>query len=114
MDTTERVLAEATLGDGRSVRLVTGVQGRRSDSSIHLDQWCALEVAGQPGSLGEILNDWIRPLQDLLVVCLGLPVRLDDIRLGTGRELQLAFEAVQRPVTGRSLVHLAGYGAPCC
>jgi hypothetical protein len=112
VDTTERVLAEATLGDGWSVRLVTGVEGRRSDSSIHLDQWCALEVAGQPGSLGEILNDWIRPLQDLLVVCLGLPVRLDDIRLGAGRELQLAFETVQRPVTGRSLVHLAGYGAP--
>lgn len=110
VDTVESVLAEATLGDGRTVRLVTGVEGNRSDTSIHLDQWCALEVAGQSAPLAEILNDWVRPLQDLLVVCLGMPVRLDDIRLGPGRELQLAFGAVQPPATGR-LAHLAGYAA---
>jgi hypothetical protein len=112
VDTVESVLAEATLGDGRTVRLVTGVEGNRNDTAIHLDQWCAFEVAGQPASLVEILNDWVRPLQDLLVVCLGLPVRLDDIRFGPGRELQLAFEAVQPPATSRPLVHLAGYVAP--
>jgi ApeA N-terminal domain 1 len=112
VDTAESVLAEATLNDGRTVRLVTGVEGNRSDTSIHLDQWCAFEVAGQPTPLVEILNDWVRPLQDLLVVCLGLPVRLDDIRLGHSRELQLAFEAVQPSATGRPLVHLAGYATP--
>jgi ApeA N-terminal domain 1 len=112
VDTMESILAVATLGDGRTVRLVTGAEGNRSDTSIHLDQWCAFEVTGRPAPLAEILNDWVRPLQDLLVTCLGLPVRLDDIRLGPGGELKLAFGAVQPPVTGRPLVHLAGYATP--
>jgi len=112
VDTAESVLADATLGDGRTVRLVTGVEGNRSDTTIRLDQWCAFEVAGQSAPLVEILNDWVRPLQDLLVVCIGMPVRLDDIRLGPGRELQLAFEAVQPTASGSRLVPLAGYAAP--
>ena len=111
VDTMESVVAEATLGDGRTVRLVTGVGGNRSDTSIHLDQWSAFEVTGQPTPLVGILNDWVRPLQDLLVTCLGLPVRLGDIRLGPGSELQLAFGAVQPLATGRPLVHLAAYTA---
>jgi hypothetical protein len=41
-------LAEASLPDGRSVRLLTGVTGSRGDASIHLDQWCAFEAEGKP------------------------------------------------------------------
>lgn len=95
VDTNRSLLAEAGLPDGRTVRLLTGVEGSRDDTSLHLNQWCAFEVAGDPAPLVEILNDWVRPLQDLLVICLGLPVRLEDIRLGRGQELCLSFDAVQ-------------------
>lgn len=70
IDPHRSTLAETMLADGRLVRLITGVEGRRDETSIHFDQWCAFEVEGKPTPLIEILNEWVRPLQDLLVVCL--------------------------------------------
>jgi ApeA N-terminal domain 1 len=112
IDTDRSTLAEATLPDSRKVRLLTGVTGRRSHDSVHLDQWCAFELEGQPTPLAEILNDWVRPLQDLLVVCLGLPVRLGDVLLGAGRELRLFFEVVQAPATDRPLEQPEAFSSP--
>jgi len=112
IDTARSTLAEATLPDGRTVRLLTGVTGRRSHDSVHLDQWCAFEVEGQPTPLAEILNDWVRPLQDLLIVCLGLPVRLGDTHLGSDLELRLFFEVVQAPATGSPPDHPEAFSSP--
>lgn len=52
--------------------------------------------------------------EDLLVVHVGLPVRLDDIRLGRGLELQLPFEAVQPPVTDCPLYPSMATPRPRC
>jgi len=112
-------LGESMLADGKTVRLITGVEGRRAESSAHFDQWCAFDVEGEPTSLIEILNEWVRPLQDLLVVCLGRPVRLDTILLRPPDQdpraplLRLSFNAVQPP-GGRSpsAAHLESYAAP--
>lgn len=112
IDTARSTLAEATLPDGRTVRLLTGVKGGRSHDSVHLDQWCAFEVEGQPTPLAEILNDWVRSLQDLLVVCLGVPVRLGDTHLGTDLGLRLFFDVVQGPTTGHPLEQPEAFSSP--
>ena len=95
-------LAETARGASRTVRLVAGVEGRQADDSVHLDQWCGLEVTGEePKPVLEVLNEWARPLQDLLVVWIGQPVRIEQVLLGTpehdlGRApLELLFKAVQ-------------------
>ena len=113
------ILAETVLADGRSVRLITGVNGQRDETSVHFDQWCAFEVEGEPTAVIDILNEWVRPLQDLLVVCLGRPVRLDEMLLRPPDHdlrmpmLRLSFKAVQPPALRRpSAAHLDSYGAP--
>ncbi len=119
IDPHRSTLGENTLADGRVIRLITGVEGRRDEASVHFEQWCAFEVEGEPTSLIEILNEWVRPLQDLLVVCLGRPVRLDTILLRPADQdarmplLRLSFNAVQPP-GGRSpsAAHLESYAAP--
>lgn len=119
VDAQRSTLAETMLADGRTVRLVTGVDGRRDEASVHFDQWCAFEVEGEPAPVIEILNEWVRPLQDLLVVCLGRPVRLDEMLLRPPDQdprapmLRLSFNAVQPPALPRtSAAHLDSYGAP--
>src|SRR6266702_742302 len=119
IDPHRSTLGENTLADGRVIRLITGVEGRRDEASVHFEQWCAFEVEGEPTSLIEILNEWVRPLQDLLVICLGRPVRLDTILLRPPDQdarmplLRLSFNAVQPP-GGRSpsAAHLESYAAP--
>lgn len=117
---TQRVtLAETTLDDGTLVRLIAGVAGQWGDTSIHLDQWCAFEVTGGPAAITEILNRWIGPLQDLLIVCLGRAVRLEELHLRSPDQdprasmLELSFTAVQPPPGSRPKVsRVDNYDAP--
>lgn len=118
---TERVtLEEADLDDRRKVRLLAGVAGRRASDAIHLDQYCALEVTGEePKPILEVLNDWVRPLQDLLVVCTGQPVRLEEVLIRPPEydprrdSLELSFRAVQ-PAAGAhpTAAQLVSYNSP--
>ena len=102
VETQQATLAHTELGDGRAVRLVAGVEGRQAGDSVHLDQWCGLEVTGEkPKPALEVLSEWARPLQDLLVVCIGQPVRIEQVLLRTPEHdlgwapLELLFKAVQ-------------------
>ena len=101
VETQPTVQAETTLGDGTAVRLVTGVDGQWGDDAVHIDQWCGLEVTGEPKPVIDVLNEWARPLQDLLVVCTERPVRLEQVLLRTPEHdtrrapLDLSFKAVQ-------------------
>jgi hypothetical protein len=82
IDTRRVTLAQAALCDKTKVRLCTGVEGHSDHASVHFDQWSALEVTGpakKAKTIMEVLDDWVRPLQDLLVVCLGRPVRIDHL-----------------------------------
>lgn len=81
---------------------MTGAEGRQAGDSVHLDQWCGLEVTGEkPKPALEVLSERARPLQDLLVVCIGQPVRIEQVLLGTPEHapgqtpLELLFKAVQ-------------------
>lgn len=112
-------LAETALPDGRTVKVITGVEGRRDESSVHFQQWCAFEVEGPTTPLIDILNQWVRPLQDLLVVCLGRPVRMDTVLLRPPDQdlrmplLRLSLNAVQPPAARPpSAAHIESYSAP--
>jgi ApeA-like protein/HEPN superfamily Apea-like protein len=120
VDTQQVTLDETVLGDGRTVRLVSGVYGHQAGDGVHLDQWCGLEVTGEePKPVLEVLNEWARPLQDLLVVCIGQPIRIEQVLLRTPEHdprrapLELLFKAVQ-PAAGAhpAAVHLDSYGSP--
>ena len=117
VETKGETLDETTLDDERTVLLISGVEGRSSDDSVHLDQWCGVKVtAADPRPVLDVLNEWARPLQDLLVVCIGRPVRLEEILLrGPGHDprrasLKLFFKAVQP--TARTRPHINSYDSP--
>ncbi len=117
IDAAQHALATAKLDDGATIRLITGADGHHGETAVHLDQWCAFEVTGKPRSLLEILDEWVRPLQDLLVVCLGRAVRIEAMLVRSPAQgpresaLDVAFKAVQPPRSG-SLSHLDSYDSP--
>lgn len=85
IDTRRVTVDQAILGDRTKVRLCTGVEGRWDHSRVHLDQWTAFEVTSlvrKAKTIRGVLEDWVRPLQDLLVVTLGRPVRIDELAVG--------------------------------
>jgi hypothetical protein len=85
IDTRRVTVDQAILGDRTKVRLCTGVEGRWDHSHVHLDQWTAFEVTSlvrKAKTIHGVLEDWVRPLQDLLVVTLGRPVRIDELAVG--------------------------------
>jgi hypothetical protein len=82
VDTQRVTVDQAPLTHKTRVRLTTGVKGRWDHASVHLDQWSALEVTGlarKAKTIMGVLNDWVQPLQDLLVCCVGRPVRIDHL-----------------------------------
>ena len=99
-DASRVTLIETATETGTQVRLLTGVEGSWDQSRVHLDQWCQFEAAGDARPISDVLNDWVRPLQDLLIVSLGRPVRLTSLFVaneGEVRQARLAvsFNAVQ-------------------
>jgi hypothetical protein len=113
---------EAVLGDRTKVLICTGVEGRQDRASVHLDQWATLEVAGlarKAKTIRGVLDDWVRPLQDLLVVSLGRPVRVDQLSVrlrGQPRRaplLAVARKLIQsRPGNPPRAADIDGYTAP--
>jgi hypothetical protein len=71
-----------TTVDDTTLRLVAGVKGSSGDSRVHLSR-CTSFVAtpGAPQSATALIDSYVRPLQDLLMFCLGRPVRLTSLRL---------------------------------
>ena len=82
VDTQRATIANAVLSDRSKICLCTGVEGHSDNASVHLDQWTALEVTSpvrKSRTIRGVLDDWVRPLQDLLVISLGRPVRIDHL-----------------------------------
>jgi hypothetical protein len=122
IDTRRVTVDEAVLGDRTKVRICTGVEGRQDHASVHLDQWATLEVTGlarKAKTIRSVLDDWVRPLQDLLVVSLGRPVRVDQLSVrlrGQPRRaplLDVACQLIQsRPGNPPRAADIDGYTAP--
>jgi ApeA N-terminal domain 1/Apea-like HEPN len=122
IDTRRVTVDEAILADKTKVRLCAGVEGQSGHASVHLDQWTALEVispARKARPMKRVLADWVRPLQDLLVVSLGRPVSITHLTvLPQGQPagaplLDVACQLVQRPpVTSPRAIDVGGYSSP--
>jgi hypothetical protein len=82
IDTRRKILDRADLPGRMTVKLCTGIEGRSDHASVHYEQWIALEVTGlarNAKTIRCVLDDWVRPLQDLLVLSLGRPVRIGHL-----------------------------------
>ncbi|MBQ1071643.1 hypothetical protein KBX06_00455 [Micromonospora sp. C31] len=109
-------LAEAQL-EGAEVRLTANVTGRIKRDEVTCKQLAYFVVAFDPSSTSDVLGNWVRPLQDLLILALGKPVRLTELHLrseSTGKLNEAAFEAVQPAPSRRDpdWASIAGNSAP--
>ena len=122
IDTRRITVNQAILGDRTKVRLRTGVEGRWDHSRVHLDQWTAFEVTSlvrKAKTIRGVLEDWVRPLQDLLVVSLGRPARIDELavcprgRSGRAPLLEVACQLIQpRPgISSKAADIVKGHGS---
>lgn len=113
-------LAHAEVRDV-SVRLVSGVQGTSGGSRVDLLRWTSFAVT-PPSSrpARELVDSCVRPLQDLLVFCVGRSVRLTSLRLmpidlEDHREgsAEAFFSAVQPPASRTpTFADIESYTAP--
>ncbi len=88
IDTEDTVVDTASFDSRAKIKLCTGVEGRSSEGSVHLDQWAAFEITGSSRkrrTVKDVLDGWVRPLQDLLVFSVGRPVRIDHIAVSPRR-----------------------------
>lgn len=113
-------LAQAVVG-GASVRLVSGVEGTAGAERVQLTRWTSFVVKpSEPCSAKALVGDYARPLQELLMLCLGRPVRLTSLRLlptdlEDPREATAeAFFAAVQPAVSRKprLADIESYTAP--
>lgn len=106
VDTSLTPLADATLKEGVSCRLLSRGTGSWSDTQVDIKQSCMFEVTGPGTPIRTILNEWVRPMQDLLVVALGRPVRLTVLAVKPtatdSGSLEAHFAAVQ-PATASAI-----------
>lgn len=67
---------------GASLRLVSGVEGNSGGVRVDLARWTAFAITPtefQPAK--RLVDTYVRALQDLLMFCVGRPVRLTSLRL---------------------------------
>ncbi len=86
---------------GAQVELIATVVGSIGGNSANAEQEAAFRIRLPSTSSRDIVNQWVRPLQDLLVLALGRAVRLTGLYMkpeGAGPDElfgQASFEAVQ-------------------
>lgn len=73
-------ISQAGVGD-TALRLVSGVQGTSGGSRVDLARWTSFAIEPpEPRPARDFINT-VRALQDLLMFCIGRPVRLTSLRL---------------------------------
>ncbi len=89
-----------------------------SGHDVHLTQRTYFDISGGRVGLEGLLRQWVRPLHDLLIACLGRPVTITDLRAAVrnfdGREplLSVAVETMQPPAAEVSAAKVRNYDAP--
>ncbi|WP_327652974.1 HEPN domain-containing protein [Micromonospora aurantiaca] len=109
-------LAQAQAGAAK-VRLTASVIGNIKRDKVTCKQLTYFVFTFDPSSSSDILGNWVRPLQDLLILTLGKPVRMTELHLKTESTDKLAeatFEAVQPAPSRRDpdWSSIVGYSAP--
>jgi hypothetical protein len=71
----------ASVGDA-TIRLVAGVEGTSGGARVDLLRWTSFVATPRtPETAKALIDSYVRPLQDLLLFCVGRPVRLTSLRL---------------------------------
>lgn len=66
---------------GATYRLLASMRGTWG-LDVHLERRTSIEVEKhEPALFGDLHSQWVRPLHDLLIVCLGVPVALEEIQV---------------------------------
>jgi ApeA N-terminal domain 1 len=77
-------LVEVAVGDGVTVALASGMFGDADMRGVDLTRGSHFEIdLDKPCELSALVSDHVRPLQDLVTLCLGRSVRVSDIRIAT-------------------------------
>jgi ApeA N-terminal domain 1/Apea-like HEPN len=76
----EEVLETAEIGD-LTIKLASVWEGQSGGYSVDVRRRCRLRFEGSTVSLDSLLDAWIRPIQDMLIVLVGRPVRMTDLSL---------------------------------
>jgi hypothetical protein len=67
---------------GDTLELMSGAIGEISSLVVDLEQRCWFVLRRAAGSsLDEAISEWIRPMQDLLTLSVGLPIRLTSLKV---------------------------------
>lgn len=113
-----RELGKASVGEA-TVRLLANIEGHAGGNEVKIEQSCAFAVEFLESSIHEILNEWSRPLQDLLALALGRSVRLTAFYLrpkGANRDQPFGrvFLQATQPAPGPKpdWVNVMSYTAP--
>ena len=80
LDLGREVLASASV-DGATVELISTWSGEVGDINVAAQRQCWLRMEFPESSFNDLLDNWVRPLQDMLIVLLGRPVRLTKLAL---------------------------------
>jgi hypothetical protein len=91
-------LERARVGD-TEICLVASVRGNKSANAVNVEQAAVFTVTTQPTSMGSMLDQWVRPLHDLLTFALGRPVRMTSLlvrQADSGKMGDVSFAPVQR------------------
>lgn len=98
-------LGSAELSDGAALRLYSGVAGSWGDDVTSLAEYCALSLTAPDAVPGlSLIARVLRPMQDLLMLSLGRPVRLTEVRLSVGSGLdRLVLAATSQSINPRPL-----------
>lgn len=68
--------------DDATLRLVAGVNGKSGGARVDLSRWTSfVATPSEPETARALINSYVRPLQDLVMFCVGRPVRLTSFRL---------------------------------
>lgn len=111
----------ATLADRTKVRLWSGVDGSSNSSSVRFDQWTSIELtslAKKPRTVKKILDEWVRPLQNFLIICLGRPVRITYLTVRAKGQaagvlpLEVACQLIQAPASSPATIDINSYISP--
>ena len=96
LDEKTHVLGTSDVGEDK-VELVAGWTGVIGDLAIEARRECWFRLRFGSTTFRDILDQWVRPLQDLLIILLGRPVRLTTLSLtGQGEQvLRAVFGGLQ-------------------
>ncbi|MGW0423862.1 ApeA N-terminal domain 1-containing protein [Streptomyces sp. NPDC003015] len=101
---------------GARLSIRSGILGNSSNGSVHLERYCMFTAEHISGSWVELLDAYLKPFQDLLILCLGRHVHMTEMELspaGSDRWLDAYFNMVapqKAQQLSSSSVH--GYNSP--